>query len=66
MRIARKPSPTVAMIKSAINHAAEINVRSALEYEASLFALLFSTGNTKDAVSNFLKKKGADSTKKNC
>jgi enoyl-CoA hydratase/carnithine racemase len=65
MKIAQKPFPTVEMIKSAINHAADIDVKSALEYEASLFGLLFSTRNTKDAVSNFLKKKSGGSTKRN-
>ncbi len=57
MKIAQKPFNASYLAKMAVNYGSELNIKSALEYEASIFGLLFSTGETKEKVNNFINKK---------
>lgn len=56
--ISDKPSDAVYLAKMAVNLGSEINPASALEYEGTVFGLLFSTDETKKRVSEFLQRKG--------
>ena len=55
-QIAAKPQVAVRQAKQAIRVGRQVDLRSALEYEASAFGLCFSTEDQKDAMRAFLKK----------
>ncbi len=57
MKIAQKPFNASYLAKMAVNYGSELNIKSALEYEATIFGLLFSTMETKERIGNFLNKK---------
>lgn len=55
--ISEKPQDTVYLSKMAVNFGSEVNITSALEYEATAFGLLFTTPDTRKKVGEFLSRK---------
>ncbi len=56
MEISSKPVVTVQMAKMAVNNSEDMSVSAALDMEASAFAMLFSTAETKDRIRKFMER----------
>jgi len=59
-KIAERPPVAVHMGKTAVNHGAQTDLRTALEIEARCFALCFGTEDKQEGMNAFLEKRKAD------
>jgi enoyl-CoA hydratase len=57
LQIARKPGQALWTIKRAVNGGRDMDLKSALAYEARLFEMLFSTRDQKEGVQAFVEKR---------
>ncbi|MEM3828849.1 MAG: enoyl-CoA hydratase/isomerase family protein [Conexivisphaerales archaeon] len=54
--IEKMPAMTLKLAKKAVNRSFESNFNLSMDYEATIFGLLFSTDDTKDKIEKFFKK----------
>ena len=59
-QLAARPPVALAMIKSAVNRGADLDLKAALEYEARCFEILFATRDRKEGMQAFVDKRQAE------
>ena len=57
--IASKPQTAIRMIKTAVNNGLAMDKDKAIQYEADLFGLCFTTADQKEGMDAFLEKRKA-------